>query len=134
MKAYQFLSQKLQKFTLVEFAMVEWIYIIFGVLVASLYRPLLVVSGWFYLFVTLIAAAPLLIYFLNFEGSLIQRARQYIAGNNPSNQVLTLLSCAFFGIAATAFFPILTRCDWWIYAGLMILLFIKPFTHLFLRD
>ena len=133
MQLYQFLSAKLRKFTLVEFVMVKWVYVFFGLLLASLVAPLLGVSWCFWLAACVIAGLPLLVYVLSFSGNLFEKARQYIANNNPSNQVLTAFSCIFFALAATAFYPALARFDWWVYVGIMVVLIAKPFTHVFLR-
>ncbi len=133
MTTYQFLSKKLQKFTLVEFAMVKWVYITLGVLIASLYTPLLAVSGWAFLVITLLAGLPLIVYTLGFKGGIKQKCRQYLQNNNPSNQVLTLISCSFLGIAAAAFCPVLASYEWWVYILIMLILVAKPFNHVFLR-
>lgn len=132
MSLYQFLSKKLQRFTPVEFVMVKWIYVVLGVLVASLYTPLFMVSGWAYLIITLIASIPLMVSVSQFKGNIHKKIKQYLQNNNPSNQVLTLLSCAFFGIAAAVFFPILASLEWWVYVVIIAVLIIKPFTHVFL--
>ncbi|MCL2473758.1 MAG: hypothetical protein FWF23_02480 [Alphaproteobacteria bacterium] len=132
MAIYQFLTGKLRKFTVVEFSMVKWIYVILGVLIAALYAPVLAVSGWAWLIVSFIAGLPLILYTFTFPGNMIEKSRQYIQNNTPMNQVLTLLSGVFFGIAAAVFFPILSSCAWWVYVVLIVVLIAKPFTHLFL--
>ena len=132
MQLYQFLTGKLRKFTVVEFSMVKWIYVILGVLIASLYAPVHSVSGWAWLIVSFIAALPLIVYTCSFPGNIIEKSRQYIQNNTPMNQVLTLISGVFFGIAFSVFFPVLSSCAWWIYLVIIAILFVKPFTHVFL--
>lgn len=133
MTMYKFLSNKLQKFSVCDFRMVKGVYVILGLFIASLYVPVLGLSAWFYLIFACLAAAPLLMFAFSFEGDIRNKAEQYLKHNNPSNQVLTLVSCVNFGFMLAVIFPFLASWYWWVYLVLIVLLLIKPFYHVFLN-
>lgn len=133
MKMYQYLSQKLQKLSLVDFACIKGVYVILGVLFVSVYPALLSISAWAYLLLAGVSAAPLVLFTLSFKGGLIQKAQEYLKYNNPSNQVLTLISCCSVGMVIAGVFPFIASAFWGIYFILMLLLASKPFFKVFLR-
>lgn len=133
MKTYQYLSQKLQRLSLADFACIKGVYVILGVLLVSVYPALLNISIWAYVILAAISAAPLVLFALSFKGSLIQKETEYLKYNNPSNQVLTLISCCSVGIIIAEVFPFMSSAFWGVYLSLMILLALKPFFKVFLR-
>lgn len=126
MTLYQKLSNKLRRLSIFDFILIKWVYLTLGILLASTYPPLYYLSIWSYLILSLIAATPLLMLTFSFNGNLFEKAKQYLANNTPSNQVLTLISCASIGIALAIFLPILTQLRWYLYLIIMLLLALKP--------
>lgn len=126
MNLYETLSQKLQKLSIADFIMIKWIYLFLGILLATAYHSVFYLSVWFYLILTVVAALPPLMFTLSFKGNIIEKTKQYLAHNNPSNQVLVLISCFSFGITVAVLFPILTGFHWYVYLILMLILAIKP--------
>ncbi|MBK2008850.1 hypothetical protein IB622_00445, partial [Francisella orientalis] len=84
----EFLSEKLQRFTLVDIALVKIVYFLVGLLIISSYSTLALVSWVFYLLMFLTAVFPIVIHLLSFEGLYIEKARKYLKTNKPLYQVL----------------------------------------------
>ncbi|MCL2673269.1 MAG: hypothetical protein FWF01_02655 [Alphaproteobacteria bacterium] len=133
MPLYHTLATKLRKLSLVEFACVKIVYIIFAMLVAGLFPDLLDVSGWAYLVLTLVAAAPLWVHLASFQGNIISKARQYLKHNDPAHQALTLISCFSFGLLLAVLFPLLAMGAWWVYILLMVAFAIAPASKVLFR-
>ncbi|APC96551.1 hypothetical protein [Francisella frigiditurris] len=128
MSAEEFLSKKLQKFSLLDIALVKWVYLFIGALTCTLYTPLLNVSWIFFLLMALIAQFPLLIHFFTSEGTYMEKARHYLATNKPAYQVLLFFSTFFFGCMITVLAPVLITVPWYAYVGIIVVLAIKPMT------
>jgi len=120
------LKEKLQKFSIVDLSLIKSVYFVFSLLIASLYAPLLQLSAFYYLLMTLITAIPLWIHLFSQEGSYFDKVHAYLKTNNPSNQVLLFLSVFFFTMMLASLLPFLTYAAWWIYVLLMVGLAIKP--------
>ena len=121
-----FLSEKLQKFSLVDIMLVKGVYFLVGLLIATNYLVLTMVSWVFYLVMFLIAAFPLVLHLLSFEGSYIQKARQYLKTNKPAYQVLLFFSMFFFACVIVVLLPVAMLVPWYVYIVLIVLLAIKP--------
>lgn len=80
----EFLSEKLQHFTLADIALVKIVYFLVGLLVATNYLVLTSISWIFYLLMFLTAAFPIVTHLFSFEGSYIEKARMYLKTNKPS--------------------------------------------------
>lgn len=132
MTAESFLSQKLQKFSIVDFGCVKIVYLVLGLLIFSLYMPLMGLSWWFYLVLAALCALPLYIHLFSQPGGMIEKMHRYLKTNNPSNQVLLFLSMFFFSLMLGALMPVLTSFHWWIYVTVMIIFALKPMTKTWL--
>ena len=121
-----FLSEKLQKFSLADIMLVKGVYFLVGLLIVTNYLVLTMVSWVFYLVMFLIAAFPLALHLLSFEGSYIQKARQYLKTNKPAYQVLLFFSRFFFACMIVVLLPAAMLVPWYVYIVLIILLAIKP--------
>ena len=122
----EFLSEKLQKFSLVDIALVKCVYFLVGLLIATSYLVLTTVSWVFYTLMFLIAALPIVLHLLSFEGSYLEKARQYLKTNKPAYQVLLFFSMFFFACAIAVLLPAATLVPWYAYVVLIGLLAIKP--------
>ncbi|AIT09982.1 membrane protein [Candidatus Francisella endociliophora] len=122
----EFLSEKLQQFSLVDIALVKIVYFLVGLLVATNYLVLTNVSWIFYLLMFLTAAFPIVIHLFSFEGSYIEKARMYLKTNKPSYQVLLFFSQFFFGCMIVVLVPVLIIVPWYVYAILIVVFAIKP--------
>lgn len=129
MTTESYLSNQLQKLSLLDLSFVKAVYFIFGLLLFTLYPKLALLDWWFYLMLGLISWLPLLVHFLSQSGGLLQKAHAYLKTNNPCNQVLLFLSTFFFALMISTLFPSIANVSWWIYAGLMVLCSIKPLTQ-----
>ncbi|QIV94114.1 hypothetical protein [Allofrancisella frigidaquae] len=121
-----YLSEKLQKFTLVDLVLVKIVYLLVGLLVATSYFALSEVSWVFYLVMFLIAAMPLILHLFSFQGSYLEKARQYLKTNKPAYQVLLFFTQFFFGCMLVTLVPILSLVPWYIYLLLIMVFAIKP--------
>ncbi|WP_150466602.1 hypothetical protein [Francisella sp. SYW-9] len=122
----EFLSEKLQHFTLVDIALVKIVYLLVGLLIATNYLELTSISWIFYLLMFLVAAFPIVIHLFSFEGSYIEKARMYLKTNKPSYQVLLFFSMFFFACMLTVLIPILILVPWYVYVILIVIFAIKP--------
>lgn len=128
MSAESYLSSKLQKFSIIDFVFVKSVYVVFSLLIFSLYPKILVIDWWFGLILMLMCAMPLWLHLFSQSGDLHQKMVAYLKSNNPSNQVLLFMSIFFFALIIGSIFPVLTAGAWWIYVAIMIVLAIKPMT------
>ncbi|MBK2094439.1 hypothetical protein IB680_01915 [Francisella philomiragia] len=122
----EFLSEKLQRFTLVDIALVKIVYFLVGLLIISSYSTLALVSWVFYLLMFLTAVFPIVIHLLSFEGSYIEKALKYLKTNKPSYQVLLFFSMFFFACMLAVLIPALLDVPWYIYVILIAVFAIKP--------
>lgn len=126
MTAESFLKKRLQKFSILDLALIKLVYFVIGLLVASLY-PQLIGNDWlFYLIISLFCATPLLIHLFAQKGNYSEKLRLYLKTNNPSNQMLLFLSTFFFALMVACLAPILTEFSWWIYLAIIVACAIKP--------
>jgi hypothetical protein len=122
----EFLSEKLQQFSLLDIALVKVVYLLVGFLVATNYLVLTMVSWIFYLVLFLIAACPIVIHLFSFEGSYIEKAHKYLKTNKPSYQVLLFFSMFFFACMIVVLVPALILVPWYVYLVLIVVFAIKP--------
>lgn len=130
----KFLTEKLHKMTITDFAMVKWAYIILGLLAATLYHPFALLGWPVYLILAILAAMPLYMRFYSFSGSLKEKTKQYLQNNNPACQVLNLISCFSFALFLTSLLPFLLAIKWWIYLLILIALVIMPIKNVWVCD
>jgi hypothetical protein len=128
MSTEQFLSGKLRKFSIVDIGFVKAVYFLSGLLVYSLYSPLAAPDWWFWMLLGIVSGFPLVIRFFGFPGSLFEKGYAYLQKNSPALQVLLFLTQFFVAFMLADLLPVLAGGAWWIYAGLMVLLAIKPMT------
>lgn len=128
MTTEHFLSQQLQKFSLVDLSFVKTVYFLFGLLIFTVYPRLSFIDWWFYGVLFLICWLPLAVHFFGQTGGVFEKAHAFLKTNNPSNQVLLFLSTFFFAFMLADLIPILTHVYWWVYLILMIVFAIKPLT------
>ena len=121
-----FLSEKLQHFSIVDIGFVKIVYLLIGILIATNYMALLNISWMFYIVMYLIAVMPITLHLLSFEGTYIEKSRQYLKTNKPSYQVLLFFAMFFLGCALAVLIPILTMIPWFVYIVLIVALAIKP--------
>ncbi len=126
MNIEKFLSEKLQRFSLVDIMLVRVVYLLIGLLTASLYTQLAMISWIFYVVMMLIAGSPIIFRLFSFEGSMLSRAKQFVKSNMPSFQILLFFISFFLGCALVSAIPWLIGVDWWIYVGLIVVFAIKP--------
>ncbi|MED7787444.1 hypothetical protein [Francisella sp. 19X1-34] len=122
----EFLSEKLQHFTLVDIALVKIVYFLVGLLIATNYLVLTEVSWIFYLLMFLVAVFPIVIHLFSFEGSYVEKARMYLKTNKPSYQVLLFFSMFFFACMLAVLIPALILVPWYAYVILIVVFAIKP--------
>ena len=128
MTAENFLSKKLQKFSILDLALVKSVYFVFGLLIFVLYPSLSALDWWFYLVLLILCAMPLEVHFFSQKGNMTAKAKAFLKTNNPSNQVLLFLSVFFSASMFGLLFPVLVHGFWWVYVVIMIPLAIKPMT------
>ena len=121
-----FLSHKLQRFSLFDLILVKLVYLILGILVSTNYQDLLSISWIFYLIFALISAFPLYLHFFATKGSYLDKSKNYLRTNKPSYQVLLFLSMFFLGCTLSVLISWLSLISWWAYVILIIILAIKP--------
>lgn len=126
MKLEQFLSRRLRRLSIIDFGFVETAYLIFGILFIKLYPPLALLSGWFYLAVSLICALPVWVRVFGYAGNLWEKEVQFLKHNTPAHQVLIFIACVSFGILTGVIFPRLLSYPGWVYWTLMGLAAAKP--------
>ncbi|AJI56737.1 putative membrane protein [Francisella philomiragia] len=122
----EFLSEKLQRFTLVDIALVKIVYFLVGLLIISSYSTLALVSWIFYLLMFLTAVFPIVIHLLSFEGPYIEKAHKYLKTNKPSYQVLLFFSIFFFACMLAVLIPVVLDVPWYVYVILIAIFAIKP--------
>jgi hypothetical protein len=128
MSLESFLSKKLQRFSLLDMALVKLVYLIVSFLLFSLYSPLESLDWWAYLVLAVMAALPLYIHEFSVKGSLSEKLQNYLKTNNPSNQVLLFITMFGFGCMLCTLLPVLASYVWWHYVIVIIILAIKPAT------
>ncbi len=126
MNLYKTLSEKLSKFSPVDFALVASVYVVVSMLIASSYLPLMLISVCFYVIAGIFALFPLTIEALEYKGNYKEKIKKYISHNNPTKQVLTFFACFNLGIILCFTFPALLEIKWFVYVFIGILLAIKP--------
>jgi hypothetical protein len=124
----RFLSKKLQQFSVLDMGLIKCVYLIFGLLIFSLYPKLSVLNWWFYLTLAILCSIPLWVHLFFQKGSLLKKIHAYLKTNNPSNQMLLAMAMFFFALTFGVLLPSLVGLPWWIYLGAMIILAIKPLT------
>lgn len=128
MTAESYLSKKLQKFSILDLALVKSVYFVFGLLILVLYPNLSALDWWFYLVLLIMCAMPLEVHLFSQPGGLVKKIHAYLKTNNPSHQVLLFLSVFFSACMFGVLFPMLVSGAWWLYVIIMIPLAIKPMT------
>lgn len=128
MSLESFLSKKLQKFSILDFALVKLTYLIVAYLIFSLYSPLAQIDWWAYLILAIITALPLYVHEFSVKGSLLTKMKNYLKTNNLSNQILLFITIFALGSMLCVLFPVLASYEWWIYVIAIIIVAIKPAT------
>lgn len=126
MTVERYLESQLQKFSILDLTLVEAVYFVVGLLVASLYTDLLTLNWLFYLMMFLLCALPLWIHLFAQKGNLRQQISAYIRTNNPANQVLLFLASFFFALMIASIWPVMASMAWWAYVFIIICIAIKP--------
>ena len=122
----EFLSEKLQHFSLVDIGFVKIVYLLIGILIATNYMALLNISWIFYILLYFVAVVPIALHLLSFEGTYIEKSRQYLKTNKPSYQVLLFFAMFFLGCTLAVLVPVLSMVPWFVYIVLIVALAIKP--------
>ena len=128
MTAEETWTRKLRKFSLLDFALVKFVYFLFGLWVLQIYPLLGQPDWWFWLVLGVLAGFPILLHWSVSDGNFIDKSRTFIATNRPSLQVLLFFSQLFVGVALGILFPVLVNGPWWLLPGLICLAAIKPMT------
>jgi len=126
MSLESFLSKKLQRFSLLDIALVKLVYLVVSLLLFSLYPPLESLDWWAYLTLAVLAVLPLYIHEFSVKGSFSKKLENYLKTNNPSNQVLLFLTMFGFGCMLCTLLPVLASYVWWYYVIAIAILAIKP--------
>ena len=126
MNQEKFFSEKLQKFSLLDIALVKCVYFLVGLLMATNYLVLTTISWIFYLVMFSIAALPIVLHLLSFKGSYLEKVRQYLKTNKPAYQVLLFFSMLFSACMMAVLIPYVIQMPWYAYVVLIVLLAIKP--------
>ena len=121
-----YLESRLQKFSILDVALIKLVYFVFGLLICSLYPKLLTLDWWYYLSLTVLCALPLWFHFMSLDGSFLERANAYLRTNTPSFQELLFLTLFFFAMMMGVLLPVITHAYWWVYGIIIIALSIKP--------
>lgn len=124
----QYWTGRLRTFSLLDYSLVKLVYLLFGLWALQLYPPLAALDWWFGLALFTAATLPLFIHWLAADGGVLDRSRQFIAGNTPAFQVLLFFAQFFIGITLGLVFPVLTSGPWWLLLLLIVLTAIKPMT------
>jgi hypothetical protein len=120
------LEEKLRKFSIIDFALVKWMYFFLSLFICSLI-PGLPNSGWFFYFVlSLLCNVPLMIHLFSQEGTLLEKMHAYLKTNGPANQMLVFLSVFFFTIMLCSLLPILAIANTFTFLIIAVLLAVKP--------
>jgi hypothetical protein len=122
----EYLSEKLQRFTLLDLGLVKIVYCLVGLLVVTNYLVLMRVSWIFYLLMALIALFPLMLHLFSFEGSYLEKSRKYVKTNKPAYQVLLFFTEFFFACMIATLIPVLALVPWYVYIILIVVFAIKP--------
>ncbi|WP_367605543.1 hypothetical protein [Legionella sp. W05-934-2] len=122
-----YLSNKLSRFSMIEYVLVMLVYFTITLLIASFYKVLLTIGWWFDLLLVILCAFPLVVHLISQPGNGIgEKIQSCLKNNTPALQILLFLTMFFFALMLSALFPILTQGSWWIYVVLMIVLAIQP--------
>ena len=116
----------MHKFSLLDIVLVELVYLLVGMLIATNYFALMNMSWIFDIVLALIAGVPILLHLFTIEGSLLDKIHHYVETNNPAYQTLLFFSMFFIGCTLVNLLPILTSVPWYAYVILIIILAIKP--------
>ncbi|MED7789089.1 hypothetical protein [Francisella sp. 19X1-34] len=122
----EYISENLHKFSLLDIILVEIVYFLVGVLIATNYYALMNMSWIFDIVIALIAMAPIIIHLFTIQGSLLDKIHHYVETNNPAYQTLLFFSMFFLGCTLANLLPVLSLVPWYGYIILMIVLSIKP--------
>lgn len=128
MTAESFLNKNLQKFSIIDIALIKWVYFVLSLMVFHFYPSLSHLDWWFYGALMLIAILPLWVHLFSQKGSYFDKVRTYLKTNTSSNQVLLFFACFFAALMIGVLCPILVTFKWWIYVIVIIVLAIKPLT------
>jgi hypothetical protein len=127
MSAELFLSEKLRRFEVIDYIFVMLVYYVFGLMILSVYPPLMSIAWWFYLIVLIICAFPLIIHLISQPGeTLLSKFNPCVKSNTPSLQILLSLVMFFAACIIVSFIPMLAHVKWWIYLIILVLLSLKP--------
>lgn len=87
MSAEIFLSEKLRRFEVIDYIFVMLVYYVLGLMILSVYPPLMGIAWWFYLIVLVICAFPLIIHLISQPGeTLLSKFNPCVKSNTPSLQ------------------------------------------------
>lgn len=125
----KFLSIRLRRLSIVDFALVETAYIVLGLLLAKLYAPFAHLGWGVYLTLSLVCALPVWMRFFEYTGTIWEREKKFLKNNTPAQQVLVLVACIGFSLFASRIFPSLLAAPVWVYLALIAALVIKPIRH-----
>jgi hypothetical protein len=127
MSTETFLSEKLHRFEVIDYIFVMLAYYIFGLMILSVYSPLMSIAWWFYLIMIVICAFPLIIHLISQPGeTLLSKFHPCVKSNTPSLQVLLALVMFFAACIVVSFIPMLAHVKWWLYLIIMVLFSLKP--------
>lgn len=126
MSEESYLSGKLRNFTFFDLVLVQFVYLLVGLFIFSIYPRLSAIQWWFYLILTIIAAFPIYIHFMSAKGDYMTKAKAYVKSNNPAFQVLLFLSLFFFACLLSSWFVFFLNISWWYYIIAIVVLAIKP--------
>lgn len=127
MSAEIFLSEKLRRFEIMDYVFVMLVYFVFGLMVLSVYPPLMGIGWWFYLILLVICALPLIIHLMSQPGdTLLSKFNPCVKSNTPSLQVLLSLTMFFTACIIVSLIPLLAHVKWWIYLIIMVIFSLKP--------
>lgn len=123
----EYLTNKLSRFSLLEYILVMLVYLVIGLLIASFYTPLQTLGWWFDLIVVVLSAFPLIVHLLSQPGKRFrERINSCLKHNTPALQVLLFISMFFFALFMISLLPLLAQVKWWIYVILIIVFAILP--------
>ena len=126
MTAESYLESKLQKFSILDLALIKSVYFIVGLLVCALYPKLIMLDWFFYFIVGVFCSMPLGVHLFSQTGTFLEKTTTYLKTNNASNQMLLFFSTFFFALMIGTLIPVITHLYWWVYLIAIIGLAIKP--------
>lgn len=128
MSIESFLNKRLQKFSGLDFTLVNLVYITLSLLVFHFYPKLHLLDWWFYFTVMIVALFPQTVHLYSQSGNHFEKLRAYLQTNTSSNQMLSFIALFFAGLCIGVVYPVLTTFQWWIYLIVIAVLAIKPLT------